>query len=952
MMTGTAMKTVAEKLTTPLAIAIAAVLAAWQLPTLAQAAENSESGVPAPVQPYYADDDELDEVVVSGRFISSSEQLVNERMNNAFVTDLLGADAISRLGDSTVAAALRRVPGLTLVQDKFVYIRGLGERYSQTTLNGAYIPSPDLTRNVIPLNVFPTSVVESLRVQKSWSPELSANFGGGAVDIRTTGIPDEFTFKIEAGLGVNNENPGKVATYPGGGNDNWGTDDGYRALSPAISEAMATYRGNPNVNSIFGILSAQDPGATFFDAQTINRELALALNRDAKVQETSANPDYDFRASIGNKHSFGSDWEFGYSVGGTYETETRWRRAYTAAFSEPEEQNGVREETRRSVNLSGTLNLGLAFGEDHKIETTTLFLRNTDDETEIHDFFNENTRKSQGSGNRDYRFEFEERNMITNQIKGTHYLGAETRDMMGGLARMIGWLPEETKIEWFYSDSTARTDIPNRVLVQSGTSTDVETGEVLSESVFLQTNASTHRYTELDDDVNNYGVKGLVPLDLGKSYVELSGGYDHAQKARTYRQTEFSLGFSSGTDPSILTGPLDEVFSDENIMARVPDNPLTAVDESLNYLYNVQFDSRGASARSYLAATMTDSAWGQVDWTWNDTWRVAAGARWENYRQATVPWNPYGFSADNPQVSLPTDPDELEARKDEWAFSSDEIYPSVGITYMGSWWAETFQLRLGYSQTAVRPDLREITASSYADPITGDLTIGNPGVTPADVDNIDLRAEWFFSSGDNLSVTLFSKDITNPIEFLEIGASDTTIAREIKNLESATVKGVEFEGLKELGFLGGVFDTLFLQGNVTIQDSELEPGATLESELSCIDSESKNSCRLSGASEYVVNLMLGFDSRDRKHTASLIYNVFGERVFAFGRLGPDAIEQPFDSLDFTYFWYPTDRITFKAKVQNILSSTVRIEQSEPGRSVVVFEEDPGTNFGLSLSWQF
>ena len=83
-----------------------------------------------------------------GRFIDSSQQLINERMDDAFAADLLGADAISRLGDSTVAAALRRVPGLTLVQDKYIYIRGLGERYSQNTLNRAQIPSPDLTRNV------------------------------------------------------------------------------------------------------------------------------------------------------------------------------------------------------------------------------------------------------------------------------------------------------------------------------------------------------------------------------------------------------------------------------------------------------------------------------------------------------------------------------------------------------------------------------------------------------------------------------------------------------------------------------------------------------------------------------------------------------------------------------------------------------------------------------------
>jgi len=136
-----------------------------------------------------------------GRAMSATQELINERLTDANVIDTLGSETINRLGDSTVGAVLRRLPGLTLVNDKFVYIRGLGERYSASLLNGANIPSPDLTRNVIPLDIFPTSIVESLRVQKAWSPNLPANFAGGNVDIRTRGIPDGFLFNFELGTG-------------------------------------------------------------------------------------------------------------------------------------------------------------------------------------------------------------------------------------------------------------------------------------------------------------------------------------------------------------------------------------------------------------------------------------------------------------------------------------------------------------------------------------------------------------------------------------------------------------------------------------------------------------------------------------------------------------------------------------------------------------------------------
>ena len=875
----------------------------------------------------------IEEVVVTGRFISSSQELVNERLNDAFAADLLGADTISRLGDSTVAAALRRVPGLTLVQDKYIYIRGLGERYSQSTLNRAQIPSPDLTRNVIPLNVFPTSIVESLRVQKAWSADLPANFGGGAVDIRTKGIPDALSFKFEAGVGHNSENPSTLFSYSGGGDDGLGIDDGTRALPASIQQALLDYQGNPSVNSILGYLQRQDAGATLYDAQVANRELALALNRNISLTSESSHPDYSARTSFGNRFDFGSDWQAGFNLGASYDTDWRFRRTRTADFGEPDEQNGYKEESTRNVNIAGTVNLGLAFTEDHEIATTSLFLRNTDDETEVFDFFNENRPLSSGRGFRDYRLQFEQRELLTHQIDGTHYLGMATRDRFPVIGRLLGKLPEETKIEWFYSTSTAATEIPNQVAIASETFTDRVSGAVLSESVRLTSSAADYRFTDLDDEVDNYGWSAALPLQLEDSFVEISGGYDHAQKARTYQQSQFSLGYLGVSDSSVLDGTLGDVFSDENILADSAD-PTSPVPGARVFDNNIVFDRQGANTNSYMAATMTDSVWGKFDWTWQDTWRVAVGARWEDYRQVAVDWNPYGYSEASPQVT--TDPDTLLLG----AFYEDRIYPAAGITFMGDWWADTFQLRLGYSETAVRPDLREITDSSYIDPITGDLVRGNPGVVPSEVESIDLRAEWYFDSGDNLTVTLFNKDIGNPIEFFEIPASDTTVAREIINAQSGYVRGVEFEGLKELGFLGAAFDSMFVQGNLTLQESELVAGSNANVPTNAVRP-------LSGASDYVVNFMLGFDSADAKHTASLIYNVFGERLYVAGRNGaPDGYEQPFHSLDLTYFWYPTARITVKAKAQNLLGETIRIERS----GVITFEEDPGTVFSLSFAW--
>jgi TonB-dependent receptor len=944
----------------PLALAVTTVLATGQASALAQEEGVNEPSVPEPVFEEAEAGEAIEEVVVTGRFISSSQQLVNERMNDAFSTDLLGEDTIARLGDSTVAAALRRVPGLSLVQDKFVYIRGLGERYSSTTLNGAQIPSPDLTRNVIPLNVFPTSIVESLRVQKSYTPAISANFGGGAVDIRTKGIPDAFTVKIEAGIGYNDINPSNVNSYAGGGDDEWGTDDGTRALSQTINDGLQAFQGNPSVNNIASSLrragSDLGPSELDFQAQTINRELGVGLNRNYGLQSESVDPNWELRANVGNRHELGTDWTFGYAVGGSYETETTWRRTTTATFALPEEQNGVREETTVNVSIAGTLNLGATFLEDHEVDFTGLFLRNTDDETEVFDYFNENRFRSSGRGVREYRFEWEEREMTTYQFRGTHHIGADTRSRFGFIDSMANFfrLPEEAQFAWFYSDSESTTDIPNRVQIDSFTTNDVATGAVLTEAVQLSSAAGDWRFTDLQDEVEDYGWSAMIPLEFGNNYVEVSGGGGNSQKARVYQQSQFSLGFLGVEDQSVLEGPLNEVFSDDNILGTIPDpDPTNPVPGAEVYVNNAVFDRQGANTNSYLAATKTANMWGQVDWTYADTWRLAVGARWEDYRQVGLPWNPYSYSQTNPQVT--SDPDELA----EAVFADDEIYPAAAITYMSDFWAETFQLRLGYSETTVRPDLREITNSSYVDPITDQLVRGNSSVIPSDVENIDLRAEWFFGNGDNFTITIFDKQITNPIEFFEIPASDTTIAREILNADSASIQGAEVEFLKELGFLGGWGDMFFIQGNYTYQwDRDLNPGDG-GGDVSCEQKDDQgnviaNDCKLSGASESMINFMIGFDSPDSKHTASLIYNSYSERLFSFGRFGPDAFEQPFDSLDFTYFWYPTDTITFKFKAQNLLDDSVEIVRTDEaeGKTVTVFEEKPGIIFSASLSWGF
>ncbi|WP_299592826.1 TonB-dependent receptor [uncultured Microbulbifer sp.] len=865
---------------------------------------------------------QIEEVMVQGRLRDSAELLVSERLEEEVVTDILGSEMIGRVGDSTVAAALRRVSGLTLVNDKFVYVRGLGERYSSTTLNGATVPSPDLTRSVIPLDIFPTSVVDSLAVQKSYSADQAATFGGGNVDIRTKGIPDGLTFSLELGSGMNSETDGDVLTYSGGDDDNFGTDDGTRALPAELQQALTRFKGRLGVQDIRNVLeqegneyaSASDAIAA---AQDINRQLAMNLNRDIAIEEDSSSPDMDVKASVGNRFYLNDDWEVGFLAGGSYKNQWREEETLKRSYGFPDERTDTEQTSTYSVDITGNLNVGIRFADEQEVTLTSLYLRNTDDDTSVRDFFNENRQVSDGRGFREYTLKYEERDMVVNQVKGHHLVGPATKALVPG--GLLNWAPEELAVDWFYSDSTAETDIPNEVNINADTQTN-SVGEAVSSSVSTGVNSAGFRFTELEDQVINYGWSTTLPLEFSTSTLELSGGYARTEKGRSYKQTEFRLG-SLGGDSNALGGSLDEVFGDENI--NDPDN-------------NFVFDRAGTNNQSYIAGTLTDAAFGKADWTWNETWRLSAGARWEEYNQVALDWNPYGYSLDDPQIT--NDPEELQ----EATFAEDAVYPSVSLTYMGAFWADTFQLRFGASQTAVRPDLREITDAIYIDPITDEQIQGNPNARPSEITNIDLRGEWYFDNGDNLTISAFYKDIVDPIEFFEFASSDTNIAREIVNAESGEITGIEIEGLKSLGFMGDFMDSFFLQGNLTVQETELVAGTEADAPTSLVR-------EMTGASEYVVNMLLGFDSPDGGHSATLGYNMFGDRLYLAGRNGaPDAYEQPFHSLDLTYSWYPTEEITIKAKMQNLLDEAIEIERAD----VIVFEQKPGQSFALSAQYQF
>ena len=893
----------------PVALAVGLGLFATAPIALAQQADETE----------VERESTIEEVVTTGsRLQGSAAAVVEERKNQAFVADILGAEQLSRSGDSDAASALRRVTGLTLVDGKFIYVRGLGERYSSARINGASIPSPDLTRNVVPLDIIPSTIIESMAVQKVFSPSMPAAFGGGNIDIRTRSLPDDFIFNVEAGVGLNS-NADDGYTY----NRN---DDG---IPDGIRDAIGRYQGDFSLRNIINTDGLSGSGNSAGDqARAINASLAKQLPRDMVLKEESLDPNFDLKATLGN--SFDESWlggTIGVLAAASYDNDWDVSERRNAVISNNAEagcstsletaedvsnscyntlsETTVTQETER---LNGFFTAGYEL-DTHSVSYTKIYLEDSEDESEFGikqspNGSNLKTIAGTGIANREHEFKYEERVLNVDQFRGQHTF----MDYWG-----IGF-------DWQYTESKAETEIPTEVSYRFDDIYNTD-GSFSETRVTGDDNRAIFQFVDMEDNVKSYGGNFSLPLMFSGLELELKAGYDFVDKARYYNTSRFSLDNASGSRLSVLDD-LDNVLG---VTGYLTDEVIDEND------FRITFREPGApNADDYLAAQKIDAYYGEFDAIFDNTWRLSGGFRYEDFKQVSLATSSLIFDEQdlnnyfNPQRVIDS------------SISEDDVYTALSLTYMAS---DNYQLRFGYGETVVRPDLRETVPVAYYDPVTDIRTFGTAGLESSDLRNYDARFEYYADNGDNYTVAAFYKDIENPIEsVLRVGDEDYTLT--YVNGESAEVYGVEFEWLHDLGYLANGF---FTSGNLTWSDSEASIDPALAGNLT------NPTKRMTGHSEYVANFQLNYDSANGEHSTSLVYNVFGERILAAGVGGrEDAYEQPFHSLDLVYNYYPSFSSKIGFKVKNILGEDQEVTQSD----ILVRSKEVGTVVSLSYSYEF
>lgn len=802
---------------------------------------------------------ELPEFVVIEPFIEGSLASVLEaRRNTATVANFLSMEQISKSGDSDAAGALKRVTGLTLVDGRFIYIRGLGERYSNTLLNGANMPSPDPTRRVVPLDLFPTGIIGSIEVQKGYDASFPAEFGGGAVVLRTVSIPDDNHLTLSMSSDYNSQTTGKTGLSYRGGEDDWiGYDDGTREIPPLLADAIEGGRALRPANPFF------PEGFSAEELEAIGESLPSIYTPDRE----EIDPGIGLGISAGLRHDFDNEVTAGVSAaidyGSSFETRREVRRDFNTGSDnvlilESEERSLT---TRRDIDLSGFLTAGVQIGDLHSVSANLMLLRNTEDYTDIGEGFNEDL----GNSRRIVELRWRERELLGWQLFGEHRYPA--------LADLT--------LNWQLTDADATLSDPdNRIYRYDQT----EEGQF----VFSARNDSNSRtYSDLDDGSTNARYDLSLPVPLWNwGDLLITAGQNSVRKDRDSQIRRFVF---EGSGPQA--------------------NTVNRQDD-LEQILNPEFiDGRGyrlievtRATDNYFASLDVDAAYLGLDFSYKSLWRVALGVRQESADQTVTTFQLF-------------DPDQspVVAR-----LKDDDLFPSFGSTLFLP--AEQ-QIRIGYAETATRPDFKELSPAQFKDPVLDRDVIGNPELQNGRIRHYDLRYDKYFSSGEFISAGVFYKEFFNPIEIIILPGSAGIISYD--NAETAENLGVEFEIYKDLGLFGERWSDWYLSANYAWVDSEI----TLSSDNA--GGQTNNTRPLQGQSPYVVNLQLGYDNPDKGLQWSLLYNVFGKRISEAGTSGrPDVFEQPFDQLDLVYSQRFRDHWKLSLKASNLINDEVLYLQGD------------------------
>ena len=798
-----------------------------------QVPANETVGLDLPLTPVHAVI-KMEAMTVSAEVVQNSGLgLLSARQKAAAVSDAIGSEQMSRLGFGTAAAAMRAVTGASVVGGKYVYIRGLGERYSSTQVNGVEVPSADPDRRAVNMDMFPSDLVDAIVTTKTFTPDRPGNFTGGSVDLKTKEFPEQFTLSVSASVASNSRVTGEDVLTSGAGSNRWGRDDGSRALPAELASRSIPLRfTSATVDAEIGALtrSFSPIMAPTTRKAPLNHSFSAAMGGVAKL----------FGRKLGYAGSLSYDRSFtGYRGGvlGRYER----GGPNSPALAPLVQLDDTRHEDE--TLLGGLFNLTYQFSPDHQLALNTMVNQSGNDlarrqtglniagggisETEI---FTTRTLR------------YTERGLRSFQLAGKHLFPQ--------------W--RETHVQWSATDATTTQDEPDTRYFS--------TFEFPDGSQFFEASGvprPSRYFRDLEESRRDYSIDVTVPIAVwGGREGQLKFGGAMADTEREFNERLFEY------NSTVLRYDGDERgFLREAQVGQV--DPATG-RFAPGQLYLVE---TGSSGNSYLGEMKVDAVYAMADVPLTGKLRFIGGARRETTKLDVRSRDP------NRRAGL---------------LDNDDVLPSASLVYALT---DKMNLRVAATKTIARPNFREIADYTSFEFVGDFVYIGNPDLRRSSIRNYDLRWEWFPRKGELIAVSVFRKDMTDPIErgvFSVVNSGEL----QYQNAPKGEVTGIEFEARKRLDHLSN-WARYFSGGvNFTYVESSVDIPAAELAFIRFYDPEADGTRELSGQSPYIFNADVTFTQPDWGTAVSVYYNVFGERLSLVAPPGtPNIFEQPSPTLD-------------------------------------------------------
>jgi len=800
---------------------------------------------------------DLGDVTVKARAIRNNENaLLTLKRKSPNLIDGISAANFRKIGDGDAASAMKRVPGVSLEGGKYVFIRGIGDRYNKTMLNGVEIPGLDPDRNTLQMDIFPTSIIDNMIVNKTFIADLPADFTGGLIDVELKSFPDELTrgISISGGYNPNYHLRNDFLTYEGGKTDFLGFDDGTRAI-PAINNI-------PQFSDVIG--DTDGPDAIRY------KQILRAFNPTLAASRANSLIDYSAGFNYGNqiareKVTMGYNFLFNYSNTTEYYEDAEYGRYGLSGDASVFEMD-MREFQIGDLGIQNVLMS--AMGEfaiktqNAKYRMNVLHIQNGESRAGIFDY--ENSDQGAEFDGFQHNLEYSERSLTNLLLAGSHNL-------------------KENKwnLDWKLGASRSAMEDPDvrftRYEVRDNGVLSISTESGFPERIWRDLNEmSFSGKLDLERDLKAFSREASIKFGLSNNY-----------KMRDYIIRNFMINVRNVP----LTGDPNELFAEENLWP-YNDNPIQGTTYEVPFIpvNPNKFEANANNSGAYASMILNPSK----------KLKAIVGLRTEYYFQNYTGQDQLGANVLNNETVL----EEID------------FFPSLNLVLAVT---EKQNLRLSYGKTIARPSLKEMSFAEIFDPITGRTFIGgmfrdandvigevywDGQLVSTDIHNADVRWEWFQEKGQTISVSGFYKYFLRPIEIVQFATQAG--AFQPRNVGNGQVLGAELELRQNLKMISEKLEDFSLVVNVTVTESRIELSATeYESRIeNAREGQSVEEYRdMAGQAPFVINGGFAYNGGEKGFwkglEAGVYYNVQGPTLQFVGMVDrPDVYTVPFHSLNF------------------------------------------------------